>query len=218
MKAQTQCCELATLIFNKPFPIEFLKLVMDLRHLWPEYVKEAVNDKEWNPTFLLDDNWREEAKLVKKHSGSEQLKTLNTWLTDYNLWQRSEEKIPIKADFFPEAILIALQQQVMKEIAKIGVIVETLPTSNVRISQYTHIREHHVFRWMKVPNVKVDGDPDIQVCLGSDDPGIFATDLHNEFYHLYSVLSYDFGITDKEAINMLAKINERGRHYRFHSK
>jgi len=218
MKAQTETCKLATLIFNQPFSIELLKSVMDLRHLWPEYVQEAVNNKNWNPTFLLDDNWRQEGRLVKKLAGSQALIFLNKWLTDGNHWKRSEEKISVKANFFPEPILIALQQQVMQEIVKKGVIVETLPTSNVRISQYTHIHEHHVFRWMHLPGVKVDGDPDIQVCLGSDDPGIFATDLHNEFYHLYAVLVNEFGTTDKEAISMLGKVNERGRHYRFHPR
>lgn len=93
--------------------------------------------------------------------------------------------------------------------------VETLPSSNVRISQYNSFNEHHSLRWMRVPGFVQDGDPAIMVTLGSDDPGIFAGDLNSEFYQLYATLRGQ-GIGDKDALNYLATLNERGRQYRFH--
>ncbi|MDM7303627.1 adenosine deaminase, partial [Klebsiella quasipneumoniae subsp. similipneumoniae] len=78
------------------------------------------------------------------------------------------------------------------------VLIETLPSSNVRISQYESFDEHHVFRWMGLPSYAKPGDPEIMVTLGSDDPGIFAGDLACEFYQLYAVLQ-GLGLSDKKA-------------------
>ena len=103
----------------------------------------------------------------------------------------------------------------MEEVAKRRVLIETLPASNVRISQYQNINEHHALRWMKVPGFVQPGDPPIMVTLGSDDPGIFSGDLNSEFYLLYASLR-GAGLGDKEALDYLAPLNERGRQYRFH--
>ncbi|EPG6645138.1 hypothetical protein OPR00_004899, partial [Pseudomonas aeruginosa] len=103
----------------------------------------------------------------------------------------------------------------MCQVASRGVLIETLPSSNVRISQYHHIGEHHSLRWMRVPGFVEHGDPEIMVCLGSDDPGIFANDLETEFYLMYATLR-QAGLSDSDALNRLSTLNERGRTYRFH--
>ncbi len=68
----------------------------------------------------------------------------------------------------------------------------------------------------QVPPDKVAGDAPLLVSLGSDSPGIFATDLHSEFYHLYSVLRFEENMRDVDALAAVAQVNERGRIYRFH--
>ena len=68
---------------------------------------------------------------------------------------------------------------------------------------------------MRVPGHVEDGDPDIKVCLGSDDPGIFASDLETEFYLMYATLRRA-GLSDSESLHRLSVLNERGRIYRFH--
>lgn len=68
---------------------------------------------------------------------------------------------------------------------------------------------------MRLPEYVQDGDPEIMVSLGSDDPGIFAGELAGEFYQLYAALRGS-GLTDKEALYKVAELNERGREYRFH--
>ncbi|TOQ64604.1 hypothetical protein, partial [Vibrio parahaemolyticus] len=55
------------------------------------------------------------------------------------------------------------------------------------------------------------------VTIGSDDPGIFATDLRNEFYHLFSALVCKFEYSVEEALTVVSKLNENGRVYRFSS-
>jgi hypothetical protein len=139
------------------------------------------------------------------------------WQSDKGLWKKSEELIEVKSDFLQASHYLLLQQSLMQEVANRGVVIETLPSSNVRVSQYKHFSEHHALRWMKAPSAAQPNDPDILVSLGSDDPGIFSTDIETEFHHLFIALK-NSNLTEAEALKRVAQVNERGRIYRFHPK
>ncbi len=190
---------------------------MGFRHLHMGYLQMAQS-AEWKPLLTpLNDLQHVEAMLVyrARRDFKEDLAMLWRWQTDKDLWKRSEALFAVKADYFSAATYLRLQQALMKEVGERHVLIETLPSSNVRISQYRTFSEHHSFRWMRVPGFVQEGDPPIMVTLGSDDPGIFAADLSSEFYQLYATLR-STGLGDKEALHYLAPINERGRQYRFH--
>ncbi|MFW9080040.1 hypothetical protein ACOI9X_12245 [Pseudomonas sp. P2757] len=212
---------LASYIFNEDISITCLEHIMRLRGLHAPYVLEAEKNSSWCwRQASLSDNWREEASIVYmvKRKNARALKLYAQWLTGENkLWERSEELISVNTNYLDDSMLLLLQQKVMKLISERNIVVETLPTSNVRISQYESFSEHHSLRWMKAPGYAIDGDPDIMISLGSDDPGIFANDLNGDFYQLYAVLQRS-GILDKHALDLLATINERGRQYRFHKR
>lgn len=165
----------------------------------------------------LNDPWREEAAWVRStcHDQPEAVKLLWQWLSDGGVLERADALIAKEAHFLDATSYLRLQQALMQHVADRGVLIETLPSSNVRISQYHHVGEHHSLRWMRVPGHFVDGDPEIMVCLGSDDPGIFAGDLETEFYLLYAALRRS-GLDDSDALHRLSVLNERGRTYRFH--
>lgn len=113
----------------------------------------------------------------------------------------------------PEA-LSALQSQVIQLLNSSRIIVETLPTSNLRISLYDRMSEHHLFRWLGLTEQEpLDVIPDF--CVGSDDPGIFATSLKNEFAIIANVLRCDFGKTDKEIAKILSSLNKTAHAFRF---
>lgn len=57
---------------------------------------------------------------------------------------------------------------------------EVLPTSNVRISYYRRYSEHHIHRWLKP-----DAASRPSVVIGSDDLGIFSTNIFNEYAHVF---------------------------------
>ncbi len=218
-KLASEVTRLATIIFVKPISCEALDMLMQHRGLLPKFVFECIDQETWRwQSASWNDAWREEARLVHtaKEAGAD-LKLLAEWWRDHSLWQRSEKQIEVSAKYLDEKTLILLQQCAMKEVQKRRVVIETLPTSNVRISQYQHHREHHSLRWMKLPEFTKPNDPDIMVSMGSDDPGIFSNDLSTDFYHLYAVLREN-GLTDMAALNYLATINERGRQYRFHDR
>lgn len=125
-----------------------------------------------------------------------------------------EESVEVKSDFLSVQELLQLQQRVQHLIAERDVVIETLPVSNLRIGQIRHIQEHHVLRWLKVKDYAVEGDADMNICMGSDDPGIFATDIKNEYYHLYMLLR-NAGLSAHEAIEKLKRVNDAGRTFAF---
>ena len=97
---------------------------------------------------------------------------------------------------------------------KRNVVIETLPVSNLRISQYRDIQDHHLLRWLCVKDCGVEGDAKMTVCMGSDDPGIFVSDLKNEFYHVFSNLRLA-GLPPAECMEHIRQLNEAGRIYAF---
>lgn len=163
--------------------------------------------------------WRDESDMVRdaiaKHPDDVNL--LWKWLSTPEIIKRADEWILADSGFLDAPSYVRIQQALMKMISDRCVVVETLPSSNVRISQYYSADEHHALRWMGVPGHVEEGDPEVMVSLGSDDPGIFAGDLETEFYLLYTTLR-KHGLSDAASLRRLAVLNERGRVYRFHDR
>ena len=80
-------------------------------------------------------------------------------------------------------IMEFLQQHLVKLINNKGIAIETMPTSNIRISFYEEYKEHHIYRWLN----EFEEPPTLLVC--SDDPGIFSTTLKNEYYAILDNVS-----------------------------
>ena len=139
---------------------------------------------------------------------------------DADVIKTYNDKIEIESDYLSEKALLFLQRSVLIKVKERSVALETMPTSNVRISYYEQSKEHHLYRWLGVGRFKEWEEemyrPDI--CIASDDPGIFATNLRNEFAHVYNTLTTDYSICHTEAINILKRINENCRVYRFEEK
>lgn len=126
-----------------------------------------------------------------------------------------ETLVEVKKSEFTQAQLIKLQQCVQHIIAKKKVIIETLPTSNVRISHYNSIEQHHIFRWLKIKGREIEGDADLDVILGSDDPGIFATDIRNEIYHIFTSLIHNYNYSQHDALDVIRRLNQNSRIFSF---
>ncbi len=221
----------ASRVFAREMSASTFESVMSCRDLDPRLVRRVLRHRGELPEdtaageFSADDAppWsvssreRLEIDLIQESRAKhpQALALYWTWHHDKELRQRTSNPIKVQANALGIPQLTALQQALMRELFQRRVIVETLPSSNVRISLYAQFAEHHALRWMKAPGHVVEGDPDVLVSLGSDDPGIFAGDLSSEFYHLYAVLRQE-GHSDQQALVRLAQVNERGRQYAFH--
>ena len=197
---------------SEGYSIEILQEFFELRHLYPDIVNKVIENTKKNLTYI---GWLNDEYELIKNVNPKVLQLLSLrWFNKetISLYQKKHE---YQISEFGYDILLKAQQFTQSIIAKRHVIIETLPTSNVRISHYNSIYQHHVFRWLGIGKHKVDGDSPLLVTIGSDDPGIFATDLRNEFYHLFSALVCKFEYSVEEALTVVSKLNENGRVYRF---
>lgn len=105
--------------------------------------------------------------------------------------------------------LTYLQEDGLRRLGERGVVIETLPSSNVRIGGYRNAGEHHLLRWLGVvPGLDVRP----RIAVGTDDPGIFSTNIAGEFAHIYAALEANGA---EDVMRHLRRLNRTGREVRF---
>jgi adenosine deaminase len=134
------------------------------------------------------------------------LKTLKDVLGDWN------KLVSVNTEVLSLQALRYLQDVQLKELTDKNIAIESMLTSNLRIGFYKKYSEHHIFRWLGQYN---DTDSQPSVCLASDDPGIFATNLRAEYFHLYRELIKRCGKSPSEAQSILHRLVENSVAYRF---
>lgn len=110
-------------------------------------------------------------------------------------------------DALKEAQLAVLKIMHHKEIA-----IETLPTSNILIGYHHNFNTYHLVNWIRWEK---EGNPIPPIVLGTDDAGIFATNIYNEYCHIYTLLVYEYDFCINEALEIIKKINHDANTYVF---
>lgn len=140
------------------------------------------------PSFFED---FESKELGKYKTIDEDARTLYEAYHDGSKIAKYNQMIQIEPlEIFGIAELRELQNMMIKFLSEKNIAIETLPTSNVRISYYKNYDEHHLKRWLGLS--KTD-DPQAHVVVGSDDTGIFMTNLRNEYAHIFQSLNRQNG-------------------------
>lgn len=106
-------------------------------------------------------------------------------------------------------ILEALQDLLIDDYAKKGIVIEANPSSNVFIGTMDAYRYHPLFRFTPPDSDMLRSgrrfnrfglrSGRIRTCVNSDDPAIFATTLQNEFQTIKRTAITDFELSEKEA-------------------
>ena len=115
-------------------------------------------------------------------------------------------------DVLNEQQLTAMQLLVLKEMHQREIVIETLPTSNVIIGNHHDFSTYHIYNWFKW---KKDGQPLPPIVVGTDDIGIFATNIYNEYCNIYCQFLYKKERNSDEIITFLKELNDNARHYAF---
>jgi len=102
-----------------------------------------------------------------------------------------------------------LQNEGLAYLAARGVVIETLPSSNVRIGGYRTVADHHLLRWLGLVPA-YEARP--RFAVGTDDPGIFSTNIVAEFAHIHAALELH---TSDDVMRHLRRMNRTGREVRF---
>ncbi len=133
------------------------------------------------------------------------------YLTDISLFLRGRQ-----IEWFEPAaegeVLAALQAGLRGKVAARGICVEVNPTSNLLIGDLHDLTRHPLWR-LRPP--RGDGDsPSVSVCIGSDDPITFGTDLRQEYQFLHDALTLA-GFSDEAARHWLNRTRASGLETRF---
>lgn len=102
-------------------------------------------------------------------------------------------------------IIKELQSIVKSNIAKAGIVVEVNPSSNTAIGDMDTLSENQIYN---INNFKYDIS-NILVCINSDDPSVFNTNVSNELAYIYYGL-LEKGVNKENALNWIEKLRING--------
>ncbi len=105
-----------------------------------------------------------------------------------------------------------IQKAILKVMHSREIVIETLPTSNIMIGPYSSISDYHLWTWLRWEQ---EGNCIPPIVLGTDDPGIFSTNIQTEYARLYCHMVYEMNYPHKEAISILSRFENNARIYQF---
>ena len=146
----------------------------------------------------------------------------NAWKSEndpnYLLWKYHNDRqeynkvIEVQTtEIFTLEQLEYLQLEILHHMCKKEIVIETLPTSNVRIGRHNNFNTYHLKRWIQW---RKEGKTIPPIVLGTDDPGIFATNLYNEYANVYCNL-VENKVGSLEAMEFIHEIERSSSIYRF---
>ena len=120
--------------------------------------------------------------------------------------------ISLRDNIFNAEELRQIQNLVLDSLAKKNIALEVPITSNLCISFYRNLNEHHIGRWIKGSsehNLLIPA-----IVMGTDDPGIFMTNIYIEYARLMTYLK-NKGYNITERIEKVLQLNRISNYYRF---
>lgn len=134
---------------------------------------------------------------------------LTKWHTP-EAYERARELLSVETNILSCDIYRKMQENLIEIVCQKQIALEVLPTSNLRISYYKNYAEHHIYRWLKEDAINRP-----TVVMGSDDPGIFATNIFNEYAHVFiNAKKYQPG-SSHEPIEIIRTLIENGHNFGF---
>ena len=217
--------ELYYSIYKHSYSIELISEVWKLRRLCPLHVlaenKESAkymslyNHEEWCEVLNrlnIDYNGNKcncSERIIEKDERVTMLRQYHC--PDFR--KRYNEIIEVNVtEIFSSSDIEELQLMLLRYLNEKEIIIETLPTSNVRIGHHHTYDTYHLWNWIKWEN---EGNPIPPIVVGTDDPGIFATNIYNEFSNIYCKLVYVHHMSRSQAINIIERLNHNAQIYKF---
>lgn len=121
--------------------------------------------------------------------------------------------VDIEKGLFTAENLYHLQKLVLNMIAKKGIALEVLLTSNTAISFYRESTEHHLEKWLG-DDIDEEGMLTPPIVVGSDDPGIFMTNIYIEYARIATYLEQK-GYGYMERMHIIEDLIKNGEYFKF---
>lgn len=144
--------------------------------------------------------------------GDRRLRLLVRYLTSDEVFRRGRTLAWVETA--PEAETLAgLQAQLRRKIGHIGITIEVNPTSNLLIGDLNDLTRHPLWRLRPFRQDQQDPPP-VSVCIGSDDPLVFNSNLRQEYQNLCDAMMLG-GCSEEEIRVWIDRTRESGMESRF---
>lgn len=137
---------------------------------------------------------------------------LKKYLTDVLVFMKGRKLEWVDPSGESETLAI-LQTGLREKLGQRGIAVEVNPSSNLLIGDLCDLTKHPLWRLYPPPGSKTDAPP-VSICIGSDNPLTFATNLCQEYQFVHDALVLA-GCSEAEAGKWLDEVRETGLNYRF---
>jgi hypothetical protein len=186
-------------------------------------LRDAWMARKYCPILLpYNQHYEAEAKGTYDHEEFEQIRT-NLIASNVkklvSLYHRIDtrakynEIIPINTfEIFDNDYLQQTQKSLLGWLSERKIIIETLPTSNVRIGNYRNYNNYHLYHWIHWKN---EGNQIPEIVIGTDDTGIFATNIYNEYANIWQYFIKSKGQSISETVNIINELDSNSKKYRF---
>lgn len=209
--------ELSYDIYNQHYPIAVLEQAWLMRQCCPMHAleqnrenmisKSVYDEHEWS--YMIDKGF---AKNRVKNPDDKVLEVFEIY---HNVKYRNKfDKIIsinpfniLKAEHIESLQLSLLHEMTLKEI-----VIETLPTSNVRIGFHKNFSTYHLINWITWHEQGKSIPP---IVVGSDDTGIFATNIYNEYANIYCMLLNTYNLPHAKVMDVIERLDKDSHIYRF---
>ncbi len=138
----------------------------------------------------------------------------NKWTADLLLsthycpvYEKKYEKVKLVSVSAGEAAVFkTLQKYLIQKVEQRGVYIETNPTSNLTIGDFSHMYRHPIFQ---LNSVDKNVGNHAFVTINSDDPAVFNTNVENELAYIYYAAQAQ-GIAKSKVIEWVEQIRQYG--------
>jgi len=212
-KVERLCME----IYNENYTLSILEKAWLMRQLCPVHtfrchradasLLSVFNDEEWE--FVTDSGLVNDRKTMEKDRSWQALYAYHNH--DYRKAYESMIRVSLFEIFSPQE-LETLQLSLLAYMNQHEIIIETLPTSNVRIGFHRDFSSYHLLNWTAWQK---EGKSIPPIVVGTDDTGIFATNIYNEYANIYCCLLKEKKLSHLEVMAIIRQIDEDSRVYRF---
>jgi len=194
-------------ILSLAYHMRSLDPLIALKFKEPHQELNILNDVEYNFKKILNQT-NLSNKLIEE--SRKELEKYHSAKYD----EANNKLISIELDESWDDAIYFMQQELIRLLNKKEIAIETMPSSNVRISFYEQYKEHHIFNWFHPVPDKNKASETPYLVVASDDPGIFANNLRAEFVHLYEA-ALENGATRQETEEWITTLNNNAKQFRF---
>lgn len=204
--------ELSWVIYRKSYSLKTLEDAWLRRRFCPMLLFSESKENAKYEEVYNDDEWTDIQRGFTDLKYDERIEVLRKYhCRDFR--QAYDKIIEVEVEeFYNCSELNILQKLVLEILHDREIVIETLPTSNVRIGHHSDFTTYHLWNWLEWEKQGAAIPP---IVIGTDDPGIFATNIYNEYANIYCNLTCHKKMSHTEAMEVIEKLDRNAQIYRF---